>query len=60
MRTMLVNRPLCTLVVVVLDPDVHLYGVDLCSLLFDVVAANDDVEARLFHLQSVDDRLGII
>ena len=59
------NRSLCTVVVVVLDLDVHLYDVDLCSLLFDVVAANDDVEAksveaRLFHLQVADDRWEII
>ena len=30
MRTMLVSRSLCTVVVVVLDLDVHLYDVDLC------------------------------
>ena len=43
MRTMLVNRSLCTVVVVVLDLDVHPYDVDLCSLLVDVVTASDDV-----------------
>ena len=59
MRTMLVNKSLCTVVVVVLDLDVHLYDVDLCSLLFDVVAAND-VEEGLFYLQVADDRWEII
>ena len=59
------NKSLCTVAVVMLDLDVHLYDVDLCSLLFDVVAANDDVEAksveaRLFHLQVADDRREII
>ena len=53
------NKSLCTVVVVVLDLDVHLYDVDLCSLLFDVVAAKS-VEARLFHLQVADDRWEII
>ena len=36
------NRSLCTVVVVVLDLDVHVCDVNFCSLLFDVVAANDD------------------
>ena len=65
MSTRLVNRSLRTVVVFVPDLDVHPYDVNLCSLLFDIVAANDDVEAkdveaRLLHLQVADDRWEII
>ena len=55
----MVNRSSCTVVVVVLDLDVHPYDVNLCSPLSEVVAAND-VEARLLHLQVADDQWEII
>ena len=51
----MVNRSLGTGLVVVPDLHVHLYDVDLFSLLIDVVAVNDDVEARLLHLRVADD-----